>query len=79
MVSKFFIDGFNETCKNMSTRSMNVRDDTMSKIGFLTTAIGDLPHLSYIFRKPEPLGTEFNTFEFSVTGDFLFVEAQRGK
>ena len=78
-MSKFFIDGFNETCKNMSTRSMNVRDDTMSKIGFLTTAIGDLPHLSYIFRKLEPLETEFNTVACSVTGVLLFIGVHRVK
>ena len=51
----------------------------MSAIRFRTTAKGNLPHLSYIFRKTEPLGTEFNTVACSVTGDLLFIEVQRGK
>ena len=63
----------------ISTSYLKVGYESMSAIDFLTTVKEDLPHLSYIFRKPEPLGTEFNTFEFSVTGDFIFVEAQRGK
>ena len=51
----------------------------MSAILFWTTEKGNLPHLSYIFRKPEPLGTEFNTVACSVTGALLFIEIQRGK
>ena len=39
---------------------LKVRDDSMSKIRFRTTAKVKLLHLSYIFRKPEPLGNEFN-------------------
>ena len=51
----------------------------MSVIRFQTTAKGNLPHLSYIFWKPEPLGTEFKTVACSVTGALLFIEVQRGK
>ena len=51
----------------------------MSAIRFWTTEKGNLPHLSYIFRKPEPLGTEFKTVYCSVTGALLFIEVQRGK
>ena len=51
----------------------------MSAIRFRTTAKGNLPHLSYIFRKPDPLGTEFKTVACSVTGALLFIEVQRGK
>ena len=51
----------------------------MSAIRFQTTAKGDLPHLSYIFRKPEPLGTEFKTVACSVTGALIFIEVQREK
>ena len=46
----------------------------MSKIRFRTTAKGNLPHLSYIFRKPEPLGTKFKTVAWSVTGALLFID-----
>ena len=54
-------------------------DESMSEIRFRTTAKGNLPHLSYIFRKPEPLGTEFKTVACSVTGALLFKEVQSGK
>ena len=51
----------------------------MSAIRFRITAKGNLPHLSYIFRKPEPLGTKFNKVACYVTGDLLFIEVQSGK
>ena len=51
----------------------------MSLISFLMTTKGNLPHLSYIFRKTEPLGTEFNKVVCSITGALLFIEVQRGK
>ena len=58
---------------------LKVGDESMSAIRFRTTEKGNLPHLSYIFRKPEPLGTEFKTVAWSVTGALLFIEVQRGK
>ena len=51
----------------------------MSAIRFQTTAKGNLPHLSYIFRKREPVGTDFKTVACSVTGALLFIKVQRGK
>jgi hypothetical protein len=44
-----------------------------------TRKTGDLPHLSYILRKPEPLGTEFKNIACTITGVFLHLEIQRGK
>ena len=35
---------------------MKVFDKSMSAIRFQTAVKGNLTHLSYIFRKPEPLG-----------------------
>ena len=46
----------------------------MSAIRFWTTAKGNLPYLSYIFRKPEPLVTEFKTVSCYVTEALLFIE-----
>jgi len=43
------------------------------------TYSGNLPHLSYILRKPEPLGTEFKNVCCSKTGVLLFLEVQKGK
>ena len=73
------IDGFNTACKNIAASFLKFEDESMSAIRFQTTAIGDLPHLSYIFCKPEPLGKEFKKVACSVTGAFLFIEVHRGK
>ena len=79
MEGKTFIDGFNTASKNIAASFLKVGDESMSAIRFLKTAKGNLPHLSYIFRKPEILGTEFKTVACSVTGELLFIEIQRGK
>jgi len=44
-----------------------------------TTPTGNLPHLSFVERKPEPLGTEFKTCCCSETGIMLSLEVVRGK
>ena len=51
----------------------------MSVIRLFTTSKGNLPFLYYIFRKPEPLGTEFKTVDCSITGALVFLGIQRGK
>ena len=58
---KHLFDGFNTSCKNIAASSLKVGDKSMSEIRFCTTAKGNLPHLSYIFQKPEPLSNEFKT------------------
>ena len=73
------IDGFNAECKNIASNFLKFGYEFMSAIRFCTTAKGDLPHLSYIFRKPEPLETDFNTVACYVTGALLFIEVQIGK
>ena len=40
---------------------------------------GLLPNISYVGRKPEPLGTEFKVVCDSETGIMIFIEIQRGK
>ena len=67
------INVFNAACKNIAASFLKVGDESMSAIRFRTTAKGNLPHLSYILRKPDPLGTEFNTVAFSVTGALLSI------
>ena len=57
--AKLLFDGFDTACKNIAASFLKVGDECMSEISFWTTAKGNLPHLSYIFRKLEPLGTEF--------------------
>ena len=40
---------------------------------------GELPHLSLIDRKHEPLGTEFNNLAFEKTGIFIVIDLKRGE
>ena len=54
------INGFNESCSNIAASYLKVRYESMNAILFFTLSKGDLPHLSYIFCKPEPLRKEFN-------------------
>ena len=51
----------------------------MSAIRFRTAPKGDLPHYLYIFRKPEPLGTEMKNVACSMLGTMLHLEIQKGK
>ena len=44
-----------------------------------TTKTGDLPNISYVLRKPEPLGTEFKNVVDGMTGNMLWLELQEGK
>ena len=73
------IYGFNEACSNIDAIYLKVGYDSMSAIRFRTTLKGELPHLSYTFRKTEPLGTEFKTVDCSVIGTLIFLEIQWGK
>ena len=74
-MEKNLIYFFNVVCKNIAASFLKVGDESMSAVRFRTTAKGNLPHLSYIFCKKEPLGAEF----CSVIGAFLFIEFRRGK
>ena len=51
----------------------------MSAIRYRTKLKGGLPHLSFIFRKPELLGTDFKTVALSVTGSLLLLDIHMGK
>ena len=64
---KLLTGGLNEACKNIDASYLKVGDESTNAIRFRTTSKGNLPHLSYIFRKPEPLESEFNTVAYSVT------------
>ena len=44
-----------------------------------TTATGGLPNISFIKRKPEPLGTEFKNIVDGLTVQILWLEIQEGK
>ena len=38
-----------------------------------------MPHLSFVARKPEPLGTEFKNIVDGLSGEMLWLEIQEGK
>ena len=73
------IDGLNESRNNIAASYLKAGGESMSAIRFRTTAKGNQPHLSYIIRKPVPLGTELNKVACFVTVEFLLVEVQSGK
>ena len=58
---------------------MKVANESISVIRSWTTEKGVLPHLSYVFRNTELLGTKFKTVACSVTDAFLFVDINRVK
>ena len=64
------VDGFNANRTSWVAAScLKILDEIMSAFVPQTTALGGLPHLSFIFRKPKPLGTEFKVNGCSVTGE----------
>ena len=67
-------DGFNNPCKNIEASYLKVGDKSKSAISFRKKVKGNLPQLSYILLKPDPLGTEFKKFACYVTGDLIFIE-----
>ena len=73
------IDSFDKICKNIDTSYLKVGDESKSVISFWTTAKGNLPHLSYIICKPEPMGMEFKNVDCLVTESLIFIEIQIGK
>ena len=54
-------------------------DETMSAFKPQKTKTGGLPNITYILRKPEPLGSEFKNGCCAKTGVMAFMELQRGK
>jgi hypothetical protein len=72
-------EGFNEIrAQNVAASHLKVLNESMSVYRPRTTQLGRRPHLSFIGRKPEPLGTEFkvsNRFEihrFDAASNLLF-------
>jgi hypothetical protein len=64
------VEGYNANRHSWVAASIRkVLDESMSAWRPQTSKSGDLPHLSFILRKPEPLGTEFKTIACAVTGE----------
>jgi hypothetical protein len=63
------IDGLNDVRLNKITTSLwDILDESMSSYQPRTTATGSLPNISFIFRKPDPLGTEFKCAACPIIG-----------
>lgn len=63
------INGFNNNrARNVAASFCKVHDESMSSWRARTSKLGGLPFLSFILRKPKPLGTEFKDTACSETG-----------
>jgi hypothetical protein len=68
------VNGFNANrLRIVQSPNVKVLDETMSAYRPRTTKFGTLPYLSFILRKPEPLGTEFKTLA-TVGGFGMFFD-----
>jgi hypothetical protein len=74
------IDTFNNIRQqSIQTSEIRTIDETMSAFRPQTKKTGDLPHLSFIARKPEPLGTEFKSCACPMLKIMTHLEICRGK
>lgn len=64
------IDGFNNArAQEIASSFCKVHDESMSSWRPRTTKLGGLPFLSFVLRKPKPLGTEFKVTADTETGE----------
>jgi hypothetical protein len=74
------VDGYNANRKNKVRRTRVICvDEAMSAYQPRASKTGGLPHLSFIKRKPRPLGTEFKAAADGTHGIMLWLEIQEGK
>ena len=74
------VEDFNDVHARLVRNGMTkVLDESMSAWRPRKDKLGGLPNISYIFRKPKPLGTEFKTMVDADTGVMVHLEVQEGK
>ena len=79
-VIRKIVNNFNQVRKDkIDTGLIKLLDESMSSLRPRQTPTGGLPYLSFILRKPKPLGTEFKVLCDASTGVFLVIEIQEGK
>lgn len=72
--------GFNENrARTIIKSNIKTPDETMIAWEPRTTKTGGLPNISFIKRKPSPLGTELKSVADGRHGVMLFLEIQEGK
>ena len=70
------VNGFNANrLRIVQSLNIKVLEETMSAYRPRMTKSGTLPYISFILRKPEPLGTEFNSL-VTVGGFGMFTVCQ---
>ena len=68
------VNGFNNNrAQKVAASHIKILDEVMSAWSPTTTKYGGLPFLSFILRKPQPLGTEFKNVACTDMGEFDFV------
>ena len=66
------LNGFNENrYRTIAASRDKVFDETMCPHKPRTTKTGHLPNISFVKRKPKPLGTEWKNVACCVTGEFI--------
>ena len=71
---------FNENRRRtVNFSGLAVGDESMSQWAPRTSAYGGLPTISFVKRKPRPLGTELKDVVDGVHRVLLFLEIQEGK
>ena len=77
---ELFVTGINyKRRRYLAAGQWKVLDELMSQYRPRTRKTGNLPNISYILRKPKPLGTEFKCVACAKTGIMLGIEVQEGK
>ena len=62
-----FVDNYNKNRnKTVAASIRKTLDESMSAYRPRASALGGLPNISYIMRKPEPLGTEFKVSPYQL-------------
>ena len=75
-----YVKKFNESRKaKINSGNWKVIDELMSAYCPRTTKTSDLPHLSYVQRKPEDLGTELKNVGCCILRTQLGMECMEGK
>ena len=78
-IDKFLCEFVLNRQRIVAATCWKVLDEMMSAFRPRTRKTGNLPHLSYLLRKPKPLGTEFKCCANTGTGIMLCLETQEGK
>ena len=77
----YLVHGFNQNRQStVASSRIKTLDESMSAYRPQTRKNGNLPNISFILRKPKPLGTELKTVASTASnGPIIWAEIQEGK